>query len=59
MQYKKAKEIRDNWGDKTCEHPKFEKEYYLGADTGDLICIECGKEFTKNEIEIIENTRKK
>ncbi|WP_340156178.1 hypothetical protein [uncultured Winogradskyella sp.] len=32
------KEISDN-----CDH-NFEKEYYLGTDTGDKVCSKCGKE---------------
>lgn len=28
---------------KPCDHPKTEKEYYLGSDTGDKVCTTCGR----------------
>lgn len=59
MQHDKAKYLREDWGDKPCEHPSFEKEYYLGADTSDFVCSTCGAEFTREEKEIIINEGKK
>ena len=44
MQHEEAKAIRKAWGDKPCNHPKVEKEYYLGSDTGDKVCTTCGRE---------------
>ena len=26
-----------------CKHERTKKEYYLGMDTGDKICLDCGK----------------
>jgi uncharacterized Zn-finger protein len=49
MQFQKAKELRKSWAGKPCEHPHIEKEYYLGADTGDVVCSTCGKLFTSDE----------
>ena len=49
MQHDKAKRIREKWGDKPCNHPKLDKEYYLGAHTMDYVCTTCGREFTKKE----------
>ena len=49
MQAKKAEELRRLWGDKPCEHPKLDKEYILGAQTGDFICTTCGKVFMSRE----------
>lgn len=49
MQKERAKELRQKWGDKPCDHPKLEKEYHLGGDTGDKICVQCGSEFTSEE----------
>jgi len=43
MQHDKAQEISEKWGDKPCDHPRLEKEYILGASTGDFICTTCGK----------------
>ncbi len=43
MQLEKAKNLREQWGDKHCDHPSTEKEYFLGSDTGDKVCSTCGK----------------
>lgn len=59
MEDKKAKKIRAAWGDNPCEHPQFEKEYFLGSDTGDYICTQCGKVFSRSQKEKIENERHK
>lgn len=59
MQHEEAKRLKENWGDKPCDHPSFEKEYYLGADTMDFLCSTCGADFTRNEKEKIEEDRKK
>lgn len=59
MQHTKAKQLREIWGSKPCDHPDFEKEYYLSSDTGDFICTKCGKEFTKDKKEEIEQSRTK
>jgi hypothetical protein len=32
-----------------CEHPRFEREFYLGSDTGDKICTSCREVFTRGE----------
>ncbi len=59
MQIKKAQQLRDDWGDKPCEHPDFDREYYLGAHTGDYVCVQCGSCLTNEEKEAIETKRKK
>lgn len=46
MQHEKAKHLRKVTPkaiSDSCDHD-FEKEYYLGADTGDKVCSKCGKE---------------
>ena len=43
MQTTKAAKLRDRWGDKPCDHPGWDREYYLGASTGDDICTSCGR----------------
>jgi len=45
MQAKNAERLRKEWGNKPCRHPKLDKEYMLGTQTGDFICIKCGKVF--------------
>ncbi len=42
MQTSEAKDLRDRWGDAPCDHPHIEKEYDLGAATGDWCCTTCG-----------------
>jgi hypothetical protein len=58
MQSRKVTRLQTQWGDKPCDHPSFDKEYYLGSQTGDFICKQCGKEFSRQEYEeIVKNTR--
>ena len=49
MQARDVAQLQEEWGEKPCNHAHVEKEYYLGADTGDYVCITCGKEFTSRE----------
>lgn len=42
MQFKEALALKKVWGDKPCNHPNVEKEYYLGTATGDYVCTTCG-----------------
>jgi hypothetical protein len=53
MQHDKASKLEESWGNKPCDHPKFDKEYFLGSATGDWVCTQCGRAFmpeTKDEI---------
>jgi hypothetical protein len=45
MQSSEAEALRNSWGDKPCDHPNIDKEYYLGAQTGDFNCVQCGATF--------------
>ncbi len=41
----KVAQIRTAWvrkGKPRCAHEDYDKEYYLGADTGDYACKTCG-----------------
>lgn len=52
-QLERIKEIRKDWGNKPCDHPNLEKEYFLGFDTGYYFCTQCGKEipgFSKDKL---------
>lgn len=45
MQAAQARRLREAWkakGNPSCVHPKVEKEYDLGGDTGDEVCTTCG-----------------
>ena len=57
MQYEKAMKLEEDWGNKPCSHPSFQKEYYLSSQTGDYICTQCGESFTRQEKERIEKQR--
>lgn len=48
MQHDKALELQRKWGNKPCSHSNLEKEYYLGSQTGDYVCTQCGEAFPKN-----------
>ncbi len=59
MEYFSAQKLREEWGNKPCNHPKIEKEYYADTHTLDYVCRQCGKEFTLLEmIETKDNQRK-
>jgi hypothetical protein len=43
MQMSEAAKLQEAWGDKPCNHPSSEREYYLGSHTGDDVCTQCGR----------------
>ncbi len=43
MQMSEALKLQKAWGKKPCDHPHVEKEYDLGAHTGDWVCTRCGR----------------
>ena len=50
VQMSKVAEIRAAWeraGRPRCTHKDFDKEYYLGAQTGDVACMTCGTTWTR------------
>jgi len=49
MEYYVALKVKEAWGNKPCDHPHIEKEYYTGAFLTNWICTQCGKEFTISE----------
>jgi len=55
MQFSDAQHLRETWGEKPCDHPGYDKEYYLGADTMDKVCTQCGKVLSAEEIAEIKN----
>jgi hypothetical protein len=45
VQMSKVPAIHDAWvrsGNPLCAHETFDKEYHLGSDTGDYVCMTCG-----------------
>lgn len=57
IQTKDAVVLRRAWGGKPCSHPSLAKEYYLGTDTGDFVCVQCGESFSPKEGAEIEASR--
>ena len=55
MQIKEAQALRKFWRNAPCDHPHFEKEYYLGADTGDLACTKCGKSLSDYDLDSLRD----
>lgn len=58
MQMKDADALIASWGGKPCNHPSLDKEYYLGAQAGDYICVQCGGSFGALEVREIEEKRR-
>jgi hypothetical protein len=58
MEYYSLQKIKDDWGDKPCDHPTLEKVYYTGAFLTVYCCTSCGKEFTISQKLEIDETRK-
>ena len=46
MEYQKAQQLKEEWGKKQCDHPRFEKVYYTGAFLMNYACTKCGADFT-------------
>lgn len=46
MEYYSVQKLKESWGNKPCDHPKLEKEYYVGAFLINYVCTRCGKEFS-------------
>lgn len=50
MQTNEAMSLQKRWAEKEsppCDHPRTEKEYYLGSATGDRVCTTCGECFPR------------
>jgi hypothetical protein len=59
MEYAVAQKIKETWGRKPCDHPAFEKEYYVGAFLINWVCTQCGQEFTIAQKLEIDSTRRR
>jgi len=58
MEYYIAQKVKESWGNKPCDHPHIEREYYSGAFLTNYICVQCGKEFTISQKLEIDEERK-
>jgi hypothetical protein len=60
MQIKKAEQLRKEWaakGNPPCDQEVLDKEYYFGADTGDLVCTTCGETWARRDSDRPGTTR--
>jgi hypothetical protein len=51
MQLGRVRRIQTEWenaGRPYCDHSHKDKEYDLGADTGDWVCLDCGVSWSRN-----------
>ncbi len=53
IQYDKANEIDEHWGNKPCSHSRITKEYNRSSQTGDYRCTQCGATFTEQEVKLM------
>ena len=54
MQIWEVAALRRAWerkGNPPCQHPELDREYYLGANTGDYVCTTCGKSDRREVLE--------
>jgi hypothetical protein len=58
MEYAKSQKLKEDWGNKLCDHPRFEKVYYTGAFLLNYSCTTCGADFTIAQKLEIEEARK-
>jgi hypothetical protein len=58
MEYLKALKLKEEWGNKPCDHPKLEKVYYSGAFLINYACTTCGADLTIAQKLEIDNARK-
>lgn len=49
MQRKRAIELKEQWGDRPCDHPTLAREYDQGERTGNFVCTQCGAMLTFRE----------
>ncbi len=49
MQKKRADALKQEWGDRPCDHPEFAKLYDMGERTGNYVCTQCGATFSFRE----------
>ncbi|WP_313816334.1 hypothetical protein [Citricoccus sp.] len=56
IQNEEAMKIYRKWeqdGRPTCDHTRFDQELYLGSKTDDHVCLDCGNDFSKKEMQAI------
>jgi hypothetical protein len=59
MEYFESQKLREIWNGKPCNHPKLEKQYYVGAFLITYVCVQCGREFTISQKMEMDEEREK
>jgi len=59
MEYLFVQKVKEAWGKKPCDHPRLEKEFYVGAFLINWVCTQCGKEFTISQKLEMDQDRKR
>jgi hypothetical protein len=59
MEYSISMKLKESWGEKTCDHPRLEKVYYVGAFLINYSCTTCGADFTVSQKLEMDQMRKK
>ena len=49
MQKKRATALKQEWGDRPCQHTTLAKEYDMGERTGSYVCTQCGSTLSFRE----------
>ena len=57
IESKEAIQLSEKWGDNPCDHPTVGQEYNKSAFTGSFICLQCGAELSKREVEDLNSTK--
>lgn len=61
VQMNQVARIRRQWeqaGRPACAHKELDREYYLGSNTGDYVCVTCGETFSGAEADAMRSARK-
>ncbi len=59
MEFNQSLKLKEQWGNKPCDHPHVEKVYYAGAFILNYSCTMCGTDFTVAAKLELEQMRKK
>jgi hypothetical protein len=59
MEYNAVQKLKEEWGNKPCDHPRLEKVYFTGAFLINYVCTQCGADFTIAQKLEIDDLRKK
>ncbi len=62
VQLDDAHRIYRQWveaGRPPCDHDNVEREYHLSSNTGDWVCMNCGENFSRQQVDALRAKRQK